>query len=241
MIKFFRKIRQNMIKENKVNKYMLYAIGEIILVVIGILIAIQINNWNEKRKIKIKEIKSLVELKNDLIQNINDINGNIAAFNTCKTSNEIIIHHIENNIPYNDSLSYHFSMLYPFISFTINQTTYETLKQNGFDLITNDSIRYLTSNLYSNRFKAYQTFENTYMVNHYLDQIKPMFISEFTSFEYRSHAQPKNYSQFIKNTDYKQIMNHTIDICKNFISIQTGLKTEAQGLIERIDKEIELN
>ena len=50
MIKFFRKIRQNMIKENKVSKYMLYAIGEIVLVVVGILIALSINNWNESRK-----------------------------------------------------------------------------------------------------------------------------------------------------------------------------------------------
>ena len=50
MIKFFRKIRQNLIMENNIGKYFKYAIGEIILVVIGILIALQINNWNEERK-----------------------------------------------------------------------------------------------------------------------------------------------------------------------------------------------
>ena len=50
MIKFFRKIRQQLLVENKFSKYLLYAIGEIILVVIGILIALQINNWNEVRK-----------------------------------------------------------------------------------------------------------------------------------------------------------------------------------------------
>jgi hypothetical protein len=50
MIKFFRKIRQNLLMENKTGKYFKYAIGEIILVVIGILIALQINNWNENRK-----------------------------------------------------------------------------------------------------------------------------------------------------------------------------------------------
>ena len=55
MIKFFRKIRQNLLMENKTGKYFKYAIGEIILVVIGILIAFQINNWNENRKIKHKE------------------------------------------------------------------------------------------------------------------------------------------------------------------------------------------
>ena len=49
MIKFFRKIRQRMLTENKFSKYLLYAIGEIILVVIGILIALSINNWNQKK------------------------------------------------------------------------------------------------------------------------------------------------------------------------------------------------
>jgi len=55
MIKFFRNIRQRLVKENKLSKYLLYAIGEIILVVIGILIALQINTWNEERKEKIVE------------------------------------------------------------------------------------------------------------------------------------------------------------------------------------------
>ena len=50
MIKFFRNIRQRLISENKLSKYLFYAIGEIVLVVIGILIALQINNWNERQK-----------------------------------------------------------------------------------------------------------------------------------------------------------------------------------------------
>ena len=55
MIKFFRKIRYNLIDKNKTGKYLKYAIGEIVLVVIGILIALSINTWNENRKNKISE------------------------------------------------------------------------------------------------------------------------------------------------------------------------------------------
>lgn len=68
MAKIFRRIRQNMISDNKVIKYLLYAIGEIILVVIGILIALSINNSNELRKTQEAEKVYLKEIKSDLIQ-----------------------------------------------------------------------------------------------------------------------------------------------------------------------------
>ncbi len=57
MIKFFRKIRKNILAENKFVQYLIYAFGEIFLVMIGILLALQVNNWNETRKDRLKEIK----------------------------------------------------------------------------------------------------------------------------------------------------------------------------------------
>ena len=56
MISFFRKIRQNILKQGKTTRYFKYALGEILLVVIGILIALQINNWNEARKQKKEDL-----------------------------------------------------------------------------------------------------------------------------------------------------------------------------------------
>ena len=66
MIKLFRKIRQNLLMENKTKTYFKYAIGEIVLVVIGILIALSINNWNETNKNEREQIVFLNNLKNDL-------------------------------------------------------------------------------------------------------------------------------------------------------------------------------
>lgn len=65
MIKFFRKIRLNLLSENKFNKYFFYALGEIILVVIGILIALQINNWNQNQLNKQKESQYYERLLDD--------------------------------------------------------------------------------------------------------------------------------------------------------------------------------
>jgi hypothetical protein len=70
MIKLFKNIRKNLLMENKTSKYLKYAIGEIILVVIGILIALQINNWNELRKNESKILSILKEVQNDLQEDI---------------------------------------------------------------------------------------------------------------------------------------------------------------------------
>ena len=83
MIKFFRKIRKNLLMDNKTGRYFKYAIGEIILVVIGILIALQVNIWNENRK----NAKVASELKTRLI---NDITTDIEAINTRITFFEIL-------------------------------------------------------------------------------------------------------------------------------------------------------
>ncbi|WP_231749530.1 DUF6090 family protein, partial [Polaribacter sp. BAL334] len=66
MIKFFRKIRKHLLAENKFSKYLIYAIGEIILVVIGILIALQINNWNNDNIERELELNMLSEILTNL-------------------------------------------------------------------------------------------------------------------------------------------------------------------------------
>lgn len=70
MIKFYRKIRQNLLAENKTGKYLKYAFGEIVLVVIGILIALSINNWNESKNQSKKELLLLLNLKNNINEDI---------------------------------------------------------------------------------------------------------------------------------------------------------------------------
>ena len=104
MIKFFRHIRKNLIERGKTGKYFKYAIGEIILVVIGILIALQINNWNEEKKLKIQEGEALAEIISDITINLDKFDetlngenrpGNI---NNTLSSLHIIIDHLKSKL-----------------------------------------------------------------------------------------------------------------------------------------------
>lgn len=74
MLKFFRKIRRRLFLENNFSKYLLYAIGEILLVVIGILIALQINNWNQAKQNQKLEVDYLKGIKRNLNDDISELN-----------------------------------------------------------------------------------------------------------------------------------------------------------------------
>lgn len=80
MIKFFRKLRQKLINEGNLKRYLVYAIGEILLVVIGILIALQINNLNEQKKDKAKESQILLSLSEDFKSNIVNLKTSIDQY-----------------------------------------------------------------------------------------------------------------------------------------------------------------
>lgn len=104
---FFRNMRQKLLAENRVTRYLLYAIGEIILVVIGILIALQVNNWNENRKkneLKKQYLSSLIsDTKNDTLllkRDIKEIESDLAVITSFKnrlsksTANMDTVRHI---------------------------------------------------------------------------------------------------------------------------------------------------
>lgn len=77
MIKFFRKIRQRMLSESKFSKYLLYAIGEIALVMIGILLALQVNTWNETRKERAQEIAILSQVRTEFRSNLKQLDEKV--------------------------------------------------------------------------------------------------------------------------------------------------------------------
>jgi len=96
MIKFFRRIRQRLLLENKLSSYLVYAIGEIILVVIGILIALQINTWNEKQKDLEQEQLILKQLKSEYISNLEQLDEKILMRNEGTEACNLILNQIDN-------------------------------------------------------------------------------------------------------------------------------------------------
>ncbi len=148
MIKFFRKIRYDLMGKNKTGKYLKYAIGEIILVVVGILIALSINNWNENQKLKVKELSVYKELRSELTESRKDALGDLSDIERNQKSSSIVLNIIVSKKFNMDTLRNHLPYTYDIELFSPPTSAFESLKSIGFDVLSNDSLRLAISNLY---------------------------------------------------------------------------------------------
>lgn len=145
MTKIFRKIRQNYLSNRKTLKYFKYAIGEIILVVIGILIALQINNWNEERKDSLKENLILKQLKSEYQSNLNQLDEKILMRNEGLQACDFLLNQIDNPESVNES------KLYTHLGEIFRDPTFDPIKNDiigsgNLRLIKNDTLVRFLSN-----------------------------------------------------------------------------------------------
>ena len=132
-----------------VGRYLKYAIGEIALVVIGILIALQINNWNERRKDVQREIKMLTDLQNDIKYNIGNINEGITnSLEKGLVHSQNILIAFEKQTKYDSTMIQDFNFYFYFWDPDFRYASFENLKKEGVNLISNDSLRNKIIELY---------------------------------------------------------------------------------------------
>ena len=185
MLKFFRRIRQKLLNKGSFSEYLLYAIGEILLVVIGILLALQINNWNEDQKKRKLEYELLSELRatitSDLTTEQRKTRGNKRVVNSIQT----IKSHIDTNLPFHDSLGSHFARFHEHWGLTIRKDAYENIKSHGLRFIKDDTIKSLLIAIYENEYynnRVYnetREYKNSIIVPIYTDFFE--FIPDWTS------------------------------------------------------------
>ena len=142
MLRFFRHLRQRLLTENRFSKYLLYAIGEILLVVIGILIALQINKWTEWNQDRQTEKEILQNLSENLKLNIAALQVDMDSLHRYNQSAQIVLSVLENRKPFTDNLATHFHRArVPKFELSLSRSGYEQYKGKGYDIILNAVIK----------------------------------------------------------------------------------------------------
>ncbi len=150
MLRFFRNIRQKLLDNGNIRKYFWYALGEILLVMIGILLALQVNNWNETKKAAAFERTTLNQLKSAIEEDIQFLDGHLIGNrnNRKREAHQYFDRILMGKSVDKDSLVAHFNWLRFTSQFQYNPGPYESIKSAGLERIKNDSLRSKISNLY---------------------------------------------------------------------------------------------
>jgi uncharacterized protein DUF6090 len=142
MKKLFRDTRQLFLTENKFSKYLIFAAVEVLLVVIGILMAVQVNNWNESRKLEILEHMELVQIQKEFHSNLKQLEDKISQRKSIIKSATNLISVIDNNLDISiDSLDFYINktLFYP----TFNPISNDLLASGKINLISNQELKNL--------------------------------------------------------------------------------------------------
>ncbi len=176
MIRFFRKIRQQLLSENNFSRYFLYAIGEILLVVIGIYIALQLNNWNENKISTQKEITNLKEIKKNLKSDLeNQLIPGAEYYQISLDSYDILLSNFYNSpqsIPEDSIRRLFLRMVLPW-RLVFNTVAFDNLNSIGIDLISSDPIRENISQLYGYTYRIILEY-NTITVTEFREDFVPL-------------------------------------------------------------------
>ncbi|WP_282043695.1 DUF6090 family protein [Winogradskyella flava] len=246
MIKFFRRIRQKLLSENKFSKYLIYAVGEIVLVVIGILIALWLNNLNTQYKQKQEEVSILKELKEDFLLDITDFEINVEGHSKSNVSIAIILKSLEDNLPYNDSLAHHFAWTTNWPISLIHTNSFDVLKSKGIELISNDELRKKILTIHGQSYQSLKAWENQPNRNFYLEEILKRF-NKLDAWNVNNNGKfiqseiiPNNYESLKTDVLYKSILNSIkSDNQRVLNAVYVKVIKKLKALIVDIDNEID--
>ena len=156
---FFRSIRHKLLGEGKLLRYLTYAVGEIILIILGILFALKINDWNEENKAREVETKILTEIRSNLLLDLEEIREDIVLHADVQTSCAFVLQYLETEDAPIETLFMHVGNLRINPHFDPNHSGYDLLKSKGVEIVLNDDLRRAISDLYESAYHYYYRYE----------------------------------------------------------------------------------
>jgi len=241
MLTFLRRIRRSQIISGATTKYILYALGEIALVVIGILIALQINNSNQERQNRLREIKLLKELKSNLQVNEKRLIEDISLENVYFNSAKIIVQHLDDNLPYHDSLAIHFQLSQLSADIVLVTSAYEALKSIGFDIISNDTLRSSIINLFDTDYTSMVRNTRGLEDQFWPSVTIPLWIKHLRNIsmdEDNKGQRPIDYNALLSDTEFTSMLEKRGSFRRQGAKLKTESLKQTTDLIEQLENEL---
>lgn len=239
MIRFFRSIRQSLLAQGRITRYFTYAVGEIVLVVVGILIALQVNNWNAERKSRIQERALLREMHGNLSKDLDDCRYNLRFNEQLRRSNLAVLRQLTERIPFSDTLRLHYANIWGSTILTTNTSAYDNLKSIGFDLISNDSLRRSITQLYSERYEYLEQLEMDMDGSIQINQVTPVISAKVILDTVFVSGRPVDELALMDDHAFQGMLRLNVVMRDFMLNRYRGIERRIEALMEMIDRELE--
>lgn len=224
----------------------MYALGEILLVVLGILIAIQIDGMNEARKLKQVEIDSLSEILTGLEDTLGEVELALEQDRRYRECNYKILDYMDNHKPYDPSLDNCFGVYYWSPTVQLTTSAYDQLKLRGLEIISNESLRRELTELFDTRFDVLKSEVELWDSQLLMSTLYPLHTKHFRKYfppEWQIYedefARPVDYESLLVDQQFKNVLAEIISLRNWSVKTNEVLEEELLVLIGKIKKELQ--
>ena len=239
MITLFRRIRPKLIDSGSVTKYLLYASGEILLVVIGILIALQVNNWNETNKMHKQINSTLVEIREDLAQDQMELESMITILEADLAAQRNIINTLEQKADFTAQTHKDLGRVMLLRRTVLNENGYSLLKELGISELKSKELRNMIVDYYERKTQEVLSeiaddkveFENTW-----IEYVR----KNFKNWKFGELAVPNNEDEIRKGNYFLTMMRinlynreSTLEAHKEALSANLLLKESIESRLSQ--------
>ena len=215
-----------------------HALGELCLIVAGILIALWINDWHDRRKDREAELNILRDMHASLVEDTADFAHGVRAFTRHRAAIDTIQQVIATKAPYRPQLDSLFGRCY-WIAFkaSLRPAVYDLLKSRGFELIENDRLRKAISEYYGDTYEDVRS-ENESNASAAFDVMRPYFLAHFRKLRPGRSATPLNYSALIADPYFDNMLEYRNNNARNHLVAYDSAFAHAARILKSIEKEL---
>jgi len=184
-----------------------HALGELLLIVTGILLALAISDWNDRRLERAQEYALLNEVRIALTADLEDLQANLSNIRKAVEKIETLSELMENRAPYQPSMNALFGTMYGVRTTNLNTAAYETLKTVGLQSVSDAELRFRIARIFDQHYETIAG-EKEVEMNVNIGLMRPYFLKHFQNLRFYESATPIDYETIVNDTYFKNIVDY---------------------------------